>query len=246
MGKSTDLKSAAVAAAEALEPTPPHRRRKSDARENILRAAEGLFAEYGFTGCSLRNIADSADVNQGMIHYFFRSKESLFQETYLRCGTPMVEERLRLLDAEEAAAKGAPVPLERLIEIFLAPAFKLAMSGDSGRAFLRMQAHLQLDGTPFGNELRQRLYDASSRRFVAAFTRSLEGLSREDVSWRFMFMLGSYQYALADTGRVDVISDGLCSGKNFAESLRQIVPFLAAAMRAPGLSIVSDKPSRRL
>ncbi|WP_170217169.1 TetR/AcrR family transcriptional regulator [Variovorax gossypii] len=243
MGKSIHLDNSA-ATTEAAESS-PHRRRKSDARENILRAAEGLFAEHGFTGSSLRNIAESAGVNQGMIHYFFRSKEALFQETYLHRGTPMVEERMRLLDAEEAAAKGAPVPLERLIESFLAPAFKLAMSGDSGRAFLRMQAHLQLDGTPFANELRQRLYDVSSRRFVAAFARSLADLSREDVSWRFMFMLGSYQYALADTGRVDVISDGLCSGKNIAESLRQIVPFLAAAMRAPGLTIASDKPSRK-
>lgn len=96
-----------------------------------------------------------------------------------------------------------------------------------------MQAHLQLDGTRFGHELRQRLYDESSMRFVAAFARSLTDLSREDVSWRFMFMLGAYQYALADTGRIEVISDGLCSASDFACSLKQIVPFLSAAMRSP-------------
>lgn len=219
-------------------PTAPDQpqRRRSDARESILRAAEQLFGELGFTGCSMRNVADSAGVNQGMIHYFFRTKEVLFQETYLRCGTPLVEERMRLLQAEEIGAKGAPVPVERLIEIFLTPAFTLAMSGESGRAFLRMQAHLQLDGTEFGNELRRRLYDDSTSRFVAAFARGLPGLSRDEVSWRFMFMLGTYQYALADTGRIEVISAGRCSGKNFGESLRQIVPFVAAAMRAPGLT----------
>ena len=184
----------------------------------------------------LRNVADSAEVNQGMIHYFFRSKEALFQEAYLRCGTPMVEERLRLLDAQEAAVKGGPIPLERLVEIFLTPAFTLAMSGVSGPAFLRMQAHLQLDGTRFGNDLRRLLYDESSRRFLAAFARSLPGVSREEVSWRFIFMLGTYQYALADTGRIESISDGLCSGRDFAGSLRQMMPFIVAAMRAPGLA----------
>ncbi|WP_011171714.1 MULTISPECIES: TetR/AcrR family transcriptional regulator [Burkholderiales] len=234
MGQKIHLDDTAAATEQ-----PQQRRRKSDARENILRASERLFAEHGFTGCSLRNVADTAGVNQGMIHYFFRSKEALFQETYLRCGTPMVAERMRLLDAEEAAAKGGAIQLERLVEIFLTPAFRLAMSGESGRAFLRMQAHLQLDGTQFGNELRQRLYDDSSSRFVAAFRRSLPDVSREDVSWRFIFMLGAYQYALADTGRIEVVSDSLCSGKNFAESLRQIVPFLAAAMRAPRLSVGS-------
>lgn len=224
---------------------PQRRRRKSDARESILNAAERLFGELGFTGCSLRNVADSAGVNQGMIHYFFRSKEALFQETYLRCGSPLVEERMRLLDTEEAAAKGAPIPVERLIEIFLAPAFRLATSGDSGRAFLRMQAHLQLDGTRFGHELRQRLYDESSMRFVAAFARSLTDLSREDVSWRFMFMLGAYQYALADTGRIEVISDGLCSASDFACSLKQIVPFLSAAMRSPPIIAGTSKDQRK-
>ena len=231
MGKRIHSESTAAATEQ-----PPIRRRKSDARENILRAAERLFAECGFKGCSLRNVADSAGVNQGMIHYFFRSKEALFQEAYLRCGTPMVEQRLQLLDAEEAAANGGPIALERLVEIFLTPAFRLAMSGDSGRAFLRMQAHLQFDGTPFGNELRRLLYDESSRRFVAAFARSLPALGREEVSWRFIFMLGTYQYALADTGRIEVISDGLCSGSDFAGSLRQMVPFVASAMRAPRLA----------
>lgn len=223
-------------------PEPPPRRR-SDARDSILRAAERLFGELGFTGCSMRNVADSAGVNQGMIHYFFRTKEVLFQETYLRCGTPLVEERMRWLQAEESAAKGAPVPVERLIEIFLTPAFTLAMSGESGRAFLRMQAHLQLDDSDFGNALRRRLYDDSTRRFVAAFARGLPGLSSEEVSWRFMFMLGTYQYALADTGRIEVISAGRCSGKDFAESLRQIVPFIAAAMRAPGLTVSTAEPA---
>ena len=49
-------------------------------------------------------------------------------------------------------------------------------------------------------------------------------------------MLGAYQYALADTGRIEAVSDGLCSGRDFAGSLRQMVPFIVAAMRAPGLA----------
>jgi len=236
MRKKFDLGDTAIATVQ-----PQRRRRKSDARESILNAAERLFGELGFAGCSLRNIAERAGVNQGMIHYFFRSKESLFQEAYLRCGAPLVAERMRLLDTEEALAQGKPISVERLIEIFLTPAFKLAMRGDSGRAFLRMQAHLQLDDTRFSHALRQRLYDVSSIRFIAAFARSLTGLSREDVSWRFMFMLGAYQYALADTGRIEVISDGICIASNFADSLRQIIPFLAAAMRAPAIVVGANQ-----
>lgn len=207
---------------------PAHRR--TQGRDSILRAAEQLFAEHGFDGCSLRHVADLAQVNQGMIHYFFKSKEALFTETYLRCGEPLVAQRLQRLDEAERAAGGAPVPVQRLVEIFLGPAVELALQGSSGRCFLRMQAQLQLDSRSFGAGLRSRLYDVSSRRFVAAFARSLPGLSPEQVSWRFVFVLGAYQYALADTGRIEVISDGACSGQDFGRALAHLVPFLAAGM----------------
>ena len=207
-------------------------RPKTGGREAILRAAAKLFAEHGFEGCSLRNIAESARVNQGMIHYFFKTKEALFFDAYMHHGQPLVDERMRLLDEEEAMHGDAAVPLERLIEIFLAPAVRLALSGPSGRNFLRMQAHLQLDGTRFGRELRSTLYDTSSRRFVKAFARSLPALGHEQVSWRFIFVLGTYQYVLADTGRLEVVSDGACDGREFGKALREMIPFLAAGMRS--------------
>ena len=214
--------------------TTPARRtgRKTDGRLSILRAAERLFAERGFEGCSLRNIADLAKVNQGMIHYFFRTKESLFLEAYMQCGRPLVEERNRLLDAELAASKGEAIQLERLIEIFLRPSLEVASTGSSGRSFFRMQAHLQLDNSKFGRQLRSSLYDESSRRFVEAFARSLPNLTKEQVHWRFVFTLGVYQYTLADTGRLEAISEGESSGRDYAEALRQMIPFIAAGMRS--------------
>jgi len=212
-------------------------RHRSDARDKILRAAERLFADHGFDGCSLRTVAAMAKVNQGMIHYFFKSKEKLFLEAYMNSGRPMVEERLNLLVAEEDAMKGKPVPLERLIEIFLLPAVKLAMKGPSGRSFLRMQSRLQLDESPMGVKLRSSLYDDSSRRYFEAFRRSLPDHSLEDVSWRFTFMLGTYQYALASTGRLDYISGGLCSSKDYPAALRQMIPYIAAGMHAASPSV---------
>ncbi len=212
--------------------SPGSGRHKSDAREKILQAAARLFAEHGFEGCSLRTVADRAQVNQGMIHYFFKSKENLFLEAYMGSGKPMVEQRLQLLDEAEAAARGKAVPLERLIEIFLVPAVKLAMKSQSGRSFLRMQSRLQLDTSPLGARLRSALYDESSKRYFEAFSRALPGHPAQEVGWRFTFMLGTYQYALASTGRLDYLSGGASSSKDYPEALRQMIPYIAAGMRA--------------
>jgi AcrR family transcriptional regulator len=50
-----------------------------DKRSQILSAAEDLFAEKGFDGTSVRDIAHKAGVNLAMISYYFGSKEKLFE-----------------------------------------------------------------------------------------------------------------------------------------------------------------------
>jgi len=51
----------------------------SDKREHILNVAEELFAEKGFDGTSVRDIAQQAGVNLAMISYYFGSKEKLLE-----------------------------------------------------------------------------------------------------------------------------------------------------------------------
>lgn len=59
----------------------------SDKREHILNVAEELFAEKGFDGTSVRDIAQSAGVNLAMISYYFGSKEKLLESLIeLRAG----------------------------------------------------------------------------------------------------------------------------------------------------------------
>ncbi|KFF02289.1 TetR/AcrR family transcriptional regulator [Chryseobacterium luteum] len=48
--------------------------------ENILFAAEKLFAEKGFEGTSTREISRAANVNISMISYYFGSKEKLYEK----------------------------------------------------------------------------------------------------------------------------------------------------------------------
>lgn len=48
-------------------------------RESILAAAGQCFAEKGFSGCSMRDIAMSSGVSKGAIYGHFSSKEELFR-----------------------------------------------------------------------------------------------------------------------------------------------------------------------
>ncbi len=54
----------------------------SDKQVQIMEAAETLFAARGFNGTSVRDISETAHVNQAMISYYFGSKEKLFEAMF--------------------------------------------------------------------------------------------------------------------------------------------------------------------
>lgn len=49
---------------------------------NILAAAEKLFLEKGFKAASTTEIAREAGCNQALVHYYFRTKENLFDKIF--------------------------------------------------------------------------------------------------------------------------------------------------------------------
>jgi AcrR family transcriptional regulator len=50
-----------------------------ETRSKILKSASILFADHGFEGTSVRQIARGADVSLGMIRHYFGSKEGLYR-----------------------------------------------------------------------------------------------------------------------------------------------------------------------
>jgi AcrR family transcriptional regulator len=51
----------------------------TDKKEHIINNAIELFAEKGFEGSSIRDLAAKADVNIAMVNYYFGSKDKLFE-----------------------------------------------------------------------------------------------------------------------------------------------------------------------
>ncbi|MEU7872737.1 TetR family transcriptional regulator [Dactylosporangium sp. NPDC049140] len=52
-----------------------------DTREAILAAARTAFAERGFDGASIRQIASTAGVDPALVHHYFGAKDQLFLAT---------------------------------------------------------------------------------------------------------------------------------------------------------------------
>lgn len=65
----------------------------NDTKSKIIETARVLFAEHGFEGASIRDIARAAEVNVASVNYHFSSKEKLFMEilqtAYIQCAAEM-------------------------------------------------------------------------------------------------------------------------------------------------------------
>ncbi len=57
-------------------------RYSSDTENRILKAARKIFIKNGLSGTRMQNIANEAKINKALLHYYFRSKEKLFDAVF--------------------------------------------------------------------------------------------------------------------------------------------------------------------
>lgn len=67
------------------------RRNSAVTRARILRAAEELFAEKGFDGSRVDEIARKAGVNKALIYYYFKSKDDILDALFTSAIKDVIE-----------------------------------------------------------------------------------------------------------------------------------------------------------
>ena len=200
----------------------------SDTREQLLAAAERLFAERGFAGVSVRMIAAEAGVNWSLVGYYFRGKDGLLAEVYRRHCVTLNAERSRLL----TEARRSGLQLESVVEAFVRPALTEIRGGDGQNQYSRLRAMLAAEAAPLFTQLVADNFDQSSRTFVAALRECLPELPADEVLWRFHFMLGTIYYSASSPQRIKTFSGGRCDPGDVEATVRHLVPFLATGFRS--------------
>jgi AcrR family transcriptional regulator len=200
-------------------------------KKRILDAAEQVFAEDGFKGASLRHITELARVDLGAVRYHFDSKTCLFGEVIRRRVDPLCEERLRRLDALEAAHPlGAP--LESLIEAFLRPALGL-VNEPGGNAWIKLIGRVRVEPGDYLESV-QAKYQVLLQRFLTAFHRALPDIDREELAYRFFFLFGAEVNTLIDNGTLKAMEHSLPTLSEDPSAVgERLIRFAVAGMRAP-------------
>src|SRR5690606_19490398 len=210
---------------------------QSETVERILDAAEQLFAEKGFAETSLRLITSKAGVNLAAVNYHFGSKKSLIQAVFTRFLNPFVSSLEQELERNEQA--GIPEQsLEQLLEMLVR--LVLAVKPRSGHDLSTFMRLLGLAFSQSQGHLRKYLaevYGKVFKRYMELVLRSSPELPPAVLFWRVHFMLGSAAFTLSSMKALKAIAEAECGERASTEEvLRQMVPFLAAGMRAGALT----------
>jgi AcrR family transcriptional regulator len=197
-----------------------------DTKDRILDAAEHAFSERGFGGVSLRSIIAGAGVNLAAVHYHFGSKEELLKAVIRRRVGPVNAERLALLEAHERAAGSGPLDLDKVLEAFLLPTFRMARQ-EGGDRIVRLAGRLYLeDVLP---RLMAQDFGPFIARFEGALRRALPEMPPEELLARVHLAIGAMAQALRGAPYLPPLSRD-CEAETM---LRRLVAFVGAGFRAP-------------
>lgn len=211
----------------------PTRLPAPETRDRILDAAEVLFVEHGFEATSMRMITSRAGANIAAVNYHFGTKDALIQEVFGRRLTELNRQRLAALDRLQAEANGEPLKPSRIVDAFFGTALALAADTEhGGHTFMRLLGRTYTEPNAFVRQFLAEEYAEVIHRFLDALYGALPDAPREEILWRFHFMMGAMSYAIAGTDALQLFA-GSFDDADPQRLMPRLMSFLLGGLRAP-------------
>jgi AcrR family transcriptional regulator len=205
-------------------------------KDEIVRVAERLFAEQGFRGVSLRQIAvEAGTVNHSAVHYHFGSKDQLVRAIF-EYRVPDLNDRRRILVAERQ-----PTSVRSWVECYMLPI--LEQGEQAGSHYLRFVGTLQHSADRWLFELIAPEHRRPTNRFRAELTRLMSSVPEPLRSHRIAQAIMCAVQASADRERAHAAGiEVLPFALHVADLLDGLVGFLNAPASPRSLAVLGGSP----
>jgi AcrR family transcriptional regulator len=213
--------------------------RREGAMAQILDAAEKLFAQQGRESVTIRAVAIGADVDPALVHYYFEDIDGLFHAVFQRKSVIINAIRNKAMD-EYLAEHGDELTVEGVFDAFLRPVFQTIAENPkywaNYAAIVSYTVSLRRDYSSSsrfgGRELMREAFDVAVQRFVDMLKKLAPDAPAEEIYWFYHHVAGSLALALAQTGRIDSLSGGLCKSSDMLAVLDSMVRVFSAGFEA--------------
>jgi AcrR family transcriptional regulator len=209
-----------------------HKERAREASiERILDAAEELFAEFGYHGFTLKDVAKRVGVSSTLIHYHFNGKESIYEAVWARKAPISAHNRLEAMRryAEEA---GDNVTVEGALHAWIDTDLNVQLEDkEQWAAFGKISAQAN-SAAGWGAEKMTKYFNPVVLALIDLLKKAMPDCDEETIFWGYHFVSGAMTHNMARTGRLDELSHGLCSSDDFASIRQHMATFMAAGFKA--------------
>ena len=206
----------------------PQSAARPDRKAAILLAAEKLFAQRGYHGVSLREIAAEASVPLALVGYYFGAKHELFHAIFAHW-RPTIEARLALLRDAVARTQPQPEALHRIVRAFVEPVLRMRTSPEGEFYALLVSRELLYVRDETDRVLRE-FFDPLAHAFIDALHTVRPQASRAQAAWSYQFALGALLHHISDR-RVQRLSRG-SNPPNDAAAAPLLIRFITAGIDA--------------
>lgn len=177
-----------------------------ETRQQILAAAERLFAVRGIDGVSMRDLAAAAKVPLALVTYHYGTKLGLYRAVFEARIAPLSRERRERL----AAIMRRPAGQRRVGDVLEALLMPMLESRRKHPYLGRLLGREIGDPAARRRGIARSLLDPLSREFLAALETLLPRKSRENTHWSYHFVVGAMVSVLSNPYRYRRLSPGIC------------------------------------
>jgi AcrR family transcriptional regulator len=169
-------------------------------RERILDAAEVMFLQHGFVKASLREIAAAADVELGLLSYYFKSKEILIRDAFERRLRAAYDIQRDALAELLASCKRRKPTVKEILHAYANDILERVAAGDRGLLFvfrfslLHRHPGLSREAYAPAHDYHQPVRQA----YLDALAHALPGCPMEKLTWSFDAFESVYIALLTD------------------------------------------------
>jgi AcrR family transcriptional regulator len=206
-----------------------------DTKNELLNAAEELFALQGYHTTSLRAITGKAKANLAAVNYHFGSKEALLRAVIERRLLPLNwlrRSRLEGVMADAAAADKRP-ETRRLLAAFVEPTLSFRSSGRGARAFIILISRGLGEPDPTVRSIFIHAIQPLFAYFAECLAVALPMLPAREIFWRVHFMVGSLAHIMHGLDKEQMFPREMIP-QDPKELVEMLLTFLAAGMEATG------------
>lgn len=200
-------------------------------KQRVLDVAEALFAEGGYNGTSIRDIASGAEVAIAVVGYHFGPKAELFEAVIARRAGPLNAQRLQGLSDAKARGSDGHVEVAELVRMYVAPFIEYALAGNQGwQNYAALMGRLA--NSPLGTEVIARHYDAIAQTYIDALIETLPDADRLALVEGFMAMVSSMLFICATTGRLEKLALAVDAKMRGQTVIDNLIDFNSAGLLA--------------